>query len=104
MKQREFDALWRAEAIRFSGGQFRLAVETLDSACRDAAQGEEPVEDQRLVSPQAPGDFLHRGDRVGFAVPGDMRVQEQGLPWQPACAAGAEAEAAHAAANPAGVR
>jgi len=48
------------------------------------------------------------GDRVGFAVPGDMRVQEQGLPRQPACAAGAEAlaeaEAAHAAANPAGVR
>jgi hypothetical protein len=47
-------------------------------------------------------------DRVGFAIPGDMRVQEQGLPRQPACAAGAEAlaeaEAAHAAANPAGVR
>ena len=48
-----------------------------------------------------------RGDRLGFAVPGDMRVQEQGLPRQPACAAGAEAlaeaEAAHAAANLAGV-
>ena len=37
-----------------------------------------------------------------------MRVQELGLPRQPACAAGAEAlaetEAAHAAANRAGVR
>jgi len=47
MKQREFDALWRAEAIRFSGSQFRLAIESLDDACRDGAQGEEPVEDQR---------------------------------------------------------
>jgi hypothetical protein len=47
-------------------------------------------------------------DRVGFPVPGDMRVQEQGASPQAACAAGAdalaEAEAAHAAANPAGVR
>jgi hypothetical protein len=37
-----------------------------------------------------------------------MRVQEQGASPQAACAAGAdalaEAEAAHAAANPAGVR
>ena len=60
MKQREFDALWRSEAIRFSGGQFRLAVESFDDACRDGAQGEEPVEDQRPVPPQALGDFLHR--------------------------------------------
>jgi len=60
MKQREFDPLWRPEAVRFSGGQFRLAVESLDDACRDGAQGEEPVEDQRPVPPQALGDFLHR--------------------------------------------
>ncbi len=60
MKQREFDALRRPEAIRFSGGQFRLAIESFDDACRDAAQGEEPVEDQRPVTPQAPDDFLHR--------------------------------------------
>ena len=60
MKLREFDALWRSEAIRFSGGQFRLAVESFDDACRDGAQGEEPVEDQRPVPPQALGDFLHR--------------------------------------------
>ena len=53
MKQREFDALWRSEAIRFSGGQFRLAVESFDDACRDGAQGEELVEDQRPVPPQA---------------------------------------------------
>jgi hypothetical protein len=31
------------------------------------------------------------GDRVGFPVPGDMRVQEQGASPQAACAAGAEA-------------
>ncbi len=60
MKQCKFDALWRAEAIRFSGCQFCFAVESLDDACRDGAQGEEPVEDQRPVPPQALGDFLHR--------------------------------------------
>ena len=60
MKQCKFDALWRAEAIRFSGCQFCFAVESLDDACRDGAQGEEPVEDQRPVPPQVLGDFLHR--------------------------------------------
>ena len=59
MKQREFDAFWRAEAIRFSGCQFCLAVESLDDACRDNAQGEERVKDQ-LPVPQILGDFLHR--------------------------------------------
>jgi hypothetical protein len=47
-------------------------------------------------------------DRLGFPVPGDMRVQGWVWPRQTAaCAAGAEAlaeaDAAHAAANPAGV-
>jgi hypothetical protein len=59
MKQSEFDALWCAEAIRFSGGQFPLAIESLDNACRDGAQGEEPVDDQRPVPPRTLNDFLH---------------------------------------------
>jgi hypothetical protein len=59
MKQREFDALWCAEAIRFSGCQFPLAVDSLDSACRDGAQGEEPVDDRRPVPPRTLNDFLH---------------------------------------------
>ena len=59
MKQCKFDALWRAEAIRFSGCQFCFAVESLDDACRDAAQGEEPVEDERPVPPQALGLVQH---------------------------------------------
>ena len=37
MKEREFDALSGSETIRFSGGQFRLAIETLDAARRDRA-------------------------------------------------------------------
>jgi len=60
MKQREFDALRGPEAVRFSGGQFRFAVESLDRAGRDGAQGEEPVEDQQPVPPQALVDLLHR--------------------------------------------
>ena len=35
MKEVDFDALRRSEAERFSGGQFRLAVESLDVARRD---------------------------------------------------------------------
>jgi hypothetical protein len=35
VKQRDFDALCGSEAERFSGGQFRDAVETLDNARRD---------------------------------------------------------------------
>ena len=79
MKQREFDALWRAEAIRFSGSQFRLAVESLDDACRDGAQGEEPVEDQRPVPPQTLGDFLHRRKPAaqGLSAP---RIEELARP------------------------
>jgi len=30
VKHREFDALRRSQAVRFSGGQFRLSVESLD--------------------------------------------------------------------------
>jgi len=60
MKQREFDAFWRSEATRFSGGQFCFAVESLDNTCRDGAQGEELVENQRPMTPQALDDLLHR--------------------------------------------
>jgi hypothetical protein len=35
MKEGDFDALWRPEAERFSGGQFRFAAEPLDDARRD---------------------------------------------------------------------
>lgn len=66
MKQRGLNALRGPKSGRFSGGQFRPAVETVDRACRDAAQGEEPVENQRPVTPQALGDFLHgRKSRCG---------------------------------------
>ena len=55
MKQREFDALRRSEAVRFSGGQFCLAVEFLDNPRRDTAEGEEPVQDQRERTPPPGG-------------------------------------------------
>jgi len=63
MKQREFDALWRPEAVRFSGGQFRLAIESFDDARRDPAQGEEPVEDQRPMTPDIP-DGSRNGENL----------------------------------------
>ena len=60
MKQGEFDTLSGSEAIRFSGGQFRFAIETLDDARRNRAAGPKPVEDQVVMASQAPSDFLHR--------------------------------------------
>lgn len=56
MRQREFDAFRLSEPIRFCGGQFLLAVETLGNTCRYSAKGEEPVEDQRPMTPQALDD------------------------------------------------
>jgi len=79
MKQREFDAFWRSKAIRFSGGQFRLAVESLDNTCRDGAQGEKPVEDQRPVTPQALDDLLHRCKPTPESV-GAPRLEELARP------------------------
>ena len=72
MKQREFDALRGPEAVRFSGGQFRLAVESLDNPRRDTAQGEKPVEDQVPMTPQALRDLLHRREPAphGLSAPG----------------------------------
>ena len=60
MKEGDFDALRRPEAERFSGGQFCFAVGSLDNARGDGAASPEPVEDQMPMTPQAPGDLLHR--------------------------------------------
>jgi len=72
MKEGDFDALRRPEAERFSGGQFRFAIESLDDARRDRAPSPEPVEDQVPMTPQAPGDLLHRADPAaqGAGAPG----------------------------------
>jgi hypothetical protein len=43
VKQRDFDAFWRSEAIRFSDGQFCLAVETRDNAWQNLALRMESV-------------------------------------------------------------
>ena len=60
---------------------------------------------QYRTGPNRPQEKLHP---LGELEQVFMRVQEQGWPREPACATGAEAlaeaEAAHAAANPAGVR
>jgi|GEM_PF-2365034 len=50
MKQRKFDALRGAKAVRFSGGQFCLAIESLDNPRRDHAPGMEPVADERAMT------------------------------------------------------
>ena len=84
MKQGEFDALSGSEAIRFSGGQFRFAIKTLDDARRNRAAGPKPVEDQVVMASQAPSDFLHRAKPTAhhsFApgveeLPGEYRVGE----------------------------
>jgi len=60
VKQGKFDALSGSDAIRFSGGQSRCAIKTLDNARRDRARGLKPVEDQVAMASQAPSDFLHR--------------------------------------------
>ena len=39
---------------------FRCAIKTLDNARRDRARGPKPVENQVVMSSQAPSDFLHR--------------------------------------------
>lgn len=75
MKQREFNALRRPEGVRASHGEFRLAIRSLDNARRDPVQGEEPVDDQRSMPPQASGHLLHKRKPTaeGFGAP---RVEE----------------------------
>lgn len=73
MKQGDFNVLRRSEAERFSGGQFRLAVESLDEARRDRASGPKPVEDQMAL--QAAGDLLHRLETTPHRF-GNPRVEE----------------------------
>jgi hypothetical protein len=69
MKERDFDALRRPEAKRFSGGQFCFAVESLDNARRDGAPSPEPVEDPMPITPQTTGDLLHRFDPNADGAP-----------------------------------
>ena len=77
MKQGEFDALSGSEAIRFSGGQFRFAIKTLDDARRNRARGSKPVEDQVVMASQAPSDFLHRAKPTAhrFLAPGVEKLR-----------------------------
>ena len=59
VKQRDFDAFCRSEAVRFSDGQFCLAVETLDNARRNLSLRMESVRQEASVMLQALGDLLH---------------------------------------------
>ncbi len=60
MIQGDFSAVIGPKAEGFSGGQFGLGVETLHDAAGELAFGAEPVEQERAVSTQHPGDLLHR--------------------------------------------
>ncbi len=88
------------------------AEHTDDARRSDARRSDARRSDDNHRSDDTPGPDNTPGpddtDRLGFLVPGDMRVQGWVWPRQAAaCAAGAEAlaeaDAAHAAANPAGV-
>jgi hypothetical protein len=72
MKQGDLYGMRRARAECFSGGQFRFAVESLDNSRRDRAPSPQPVDDQVPMTPQAPGDLLHRADPAphGAEAPG----------------------------------
>jgi len=54
VKQREFDALWGAKAVRFSDGQFRFAIESFDNAGGNRAPGVKPIEDQVPMTRERP--------------------------------------------------
>jgi hypothetical protein len=77
VKKGEFDALSGSEALRFSGGQFRFAIKTLDDARRNRARGSKPVEDQVVMALQAPSDFLHRAKATAhrFLAPGVEKLR-----------------------------
>src|SRR5712691_4809634 len=62
MVQRDFDAPIGTEAIRLSGGQFRLVIQALDGGSGNLAARPKPVEEQRAMAPQHAGDLLHRLD------------------------------------------
>ncbi len=62
MVERDLDDAEDAKAIRFSGGQFQLVVETLDGAERDEFSGAKPVEDQAPMNAQRARNLLHRLD------------------------------------------
>ena len=71
MIQGDFRAVEGAKAEGFSRGQFCLGVETLDNTAGQLPFGPEPVDQQRAVSAQHPGHFLHRIDlrAHGFGAP-----------------------------------
>ena len=59
MIQSDFSGMVSPIAVRFSGGQFCLGVETLDNPTGKLFLGPEPVQQQRSMSPQHLGYFLH---------------------------------------------
>jgi hypothetical protein len=72
VKEGDFNAPWRAETERFSGRQFRSAVESFDNSRRDGAFGPESVEDQVPMTPQALGPGLNIALELRF----DQAVHE----------------------------
>ena len=81
-----FHSIEGAEAVRTSGHHSDFVIQTLDGAAGNLALGLEPVQEQRFVRAQHPGDLLHRlesaahgqrapviqkgsGPDIGFVVP-----------------------------------
>ena len=62
MIQSDFRTPIRPKTEGFSGGQFCLGVETLHNTTGKLPPGPEPVEQQRPMTSQHPGHFLHRLD------------------------------------------
>ena len=60
MQESDFSALWRSEAERLSGRQFRVSLESLAAAQGYGIPGLKPVEDRVPTAPEHPGDLLHR--------------------------------------------
>ena len=67
MIQGDFQSVIGPKAEGFSGGKFGLGIETLHDATGELAFGAEPVEQERAVITQHPGDLLLTGsifDRI----------------------------------------
>ena len=60
--QREFSGAECPESVGFSGGDFRLVIETFNDAAGKQLPRLEVVEDQLTVCSQHPGYLLHRFD------------------------------------------
>ena len=72
MIQSDFSGMVSPIAVRFSGSQFCLGVETLDNPTGKLFLGPEPVQQQGAVPPQHFGHFLH-----GF----NLRAHGLGAPF-----------------------